>query len=253
MKKDIKFKQDNLYIIIPAYNEEENIDMVVKEWHEVVKKIGNNSKLVVINDGSKDNTMNKLLELQRKYEYLEPLTKQNGGHGDTLLYGYKYAIENKADYIFQTDSDGQTLSSEFQQFWDLRNKYNVILGNRLNREDGKSRKFVEKTLCFILKIIFHVNIPDANAPYRLMKSSTVAKYLNIMPDHYNLPNAILSTCFIYYGEKIKFLPITFRPRQGGVNSINLKKITKIGVKAIKDFVLIKKTMKERKNEKNFNK
>lgn len=235
-------------LIIPAYNEEENIDMVVKEWHDVVKKIGNNSKLVVINDGSKDNTYTRLLQLKEKYKYLEPLTKQNGGHGDTLLYGYKYAIENNADYIFQTDSDGQTLSSEFQQFWNLRKKYNVILGNRVNREDGKSRKFVEKTLCFILKLIFNVNIPDANAPYRLMDSSTVSKYIDIMPEHYNLPNVILSTCFKYYNEKIIFLPITFRPRQGGVNSINLKKIIKIGIQAIKDFVKIKKTMKERKNE-----
>ena len=179
---------------------------------------------------------------------MEPLTKENGGHGDTLLFGYRYAIEQGAKYIFQTDSDGQTLSSEFEEFWKNRKKYSVILGNRVKREDGKSRKFVENTLCFILKLIFHVNIPDANAPYRLMNSKTVEKYLDIMPEHYNLPNVILSTCFKYYNEKIKFIPITFRPRQGGVNSINVKKIVKIGWKALDDFRLIKKEMKKRKNK-----
>ena len=45
-------------------------------------------------------------------------TKPNGGHGSTVLYGYRYAIENGADYVFQTDSDGQTPPSEFDEFWE---------------------------------------------------------------------------------------------------------------------------------------
>jgi len=243
MKKN---SDDNLYIIMPAYNEEENIEIVVKEWHEIVKKIGKDSKLVVINDGSKDKTYEKLIELKKELKQLEPLTKENGGHGDTLLYGYKYALDNNAKYIFQTDSDGQTLTSEFEQFWKLRKKYSAILGNRKKREDGKSRKFVEKTLCFILLTIFNVKIPDANAPYRLMNAKIVKKYIDIMPEHYNLPNVILSTCFKYYDEKIEFIPITFRPRQGGVNSINIKKIIKIGWQALKDFIIIKNEMKKRR-------
>ena len=56
--------EEKLYIVIPAYNEEENIENVVKEWHEVVEKIGEESKLVIINDGSKDSTLKKLQELQ---------------------------------------------------------------------------------------------------------------------------------------------------------------------------------------------
>jgi hypothetical protein len=45
---------------------------------------------------------------------------------------------------------------------------------------------------------------------------------------------------------VKYLPITFRPRQGGVNSINLKKIAKIGQKAVKDFIQINKIIKASK-------
>ena len=61
---------------------------------------------------------------------------------------------------------------------------------------------------------------------------------------YNLPNVMLTTFFSYFGEEVLFVPVTFRPRQGGVNSINVKKIVKIGIKAVGDFVLIAKDMKK---------
>ena len=57
---------DKLYIIIPAYNEEENIEQVAKEWHEVVSTKGEESKLIIIDDGSKDQTYEKLLQLKEE-------------------------------------------------------------------------------------------------------------------------------------------------------------------------------------------
>lgn len=54
---------------------------------------------------------------------------------------------------------------------------------------------------------------------------------------------MLTVCLVKYKENIKFVPITFRPRQGGVNSINFKKIIGIGKQAVKDFRYIKKTLK----------
>ena len=63
-------EKENLYIVMPAYNEEENIEKVVKEWHEVVSKIGNDSKLIIVDDGSKDNTYKKLCKMKEKYKYL---------------------------------------------------------------------------------------------------------------------------------------------------------------------------------------
>ncbi|MGF7012190.1 glycosyltransferase involved in cell wall biosynthesis [Lachnospiraceae bacterium PF1-22] len=59
-------KQEKLVIIIPAYNEEDNIDVVVQEWYEVVVKTGLKSRLMIIDDGSKDNTYEKLVLLQKK-------------------------------------------------------------------------------------------------------------------------------------------------------------------------------------------
>ncbi|WP_022756591.1 glycosyltransferase family 2 protein [Butyrivibrio fibrisolvens] len=235
---------DTLFIIVPAYNESANIENFINDWYPVIEKHNpsGQSRLVIINDGSKDNTEEILKKCAANRPLLVPLTKPNGGHGDTLLFGYSYAIEHGADYIFQTDSDGQTLPSEFDSFWEDRNKFDAIFGNRTDRKDGSSRIFVEKTLCFILRIIFGIKVPDANAPFRLMKSSTVAKYINKMPQHYNLPNVMLVTYCKYYNDRITFKPITFRPRQGGVNSINIKSIVKIGQKALKDFKEMKKAM-----------
>ena len=233
---------EKLYIIIPAYNESENIKNCVDDWYPVIEAHDQDgeSRLVIINDGSKDDTYQILMDLAKDRPLLLPLTKENGGHGPTVLYGYRYAIEKGADYIFQTDSDGQTNPAEFEQFWNERNEYDAVIGNRVERGDGKQRKFVENTVCFLLRLIFGVKIEDANAPFRLMHTQLVAKYIDKLPEDYNIPNIMLTTYFVYNKEKVDFIPITFKPRQGGVNSINIKKIIKIGWKAIKDFHKLKK-------------
>ncbi len=236
---------NTLYIVVPAYNESENIEALIEDWYPVVEMHNEtgDSRLVIINDGSKDNTYEMLCKAAETRPLLVAQTKPNGGHGSTVLYGYRYSIEHGADYIFQTDSDGQTLPSEFDAFWDMREQYDAIIGDRSDRQDGKGRVFVEHTLLTLLRIMFGVKMPDSNAPFRLMKSELVNKYLKVMPENYNLPNVILTTCFVKFKEKVRFVHVTFRPRQGGVNSINFKKIFKIGVQAIKDFIEIKKNMK----------
>lgn len=233
-----------LYVVIPAYNEEENIENVAKAWHKVVEAVGKESRLVIINDGSKDHTFEKLCELKAELPQLEPVTKPNGGHGPTVLFGYRYAIEHGADFIFQTDSDGQTNPDEFKTFWSLRDQYDAIIGTRENRQDGASRKFVENTLLMILRLVFGVKMPDSNAPFRLMKRELLEKYIKKMPEDFNLPNVMLTTYFVYFKEKIKFIEITFKPRQAGTNSINIKKIVKIGWKALSDFKMLKKTIND---------
>lgn len=237
---------EKLYIIVPAYNEAENIRQLIDDWYPIVEKHNGDgaSRLVIINDGSRDNTYEIMQEYAKNRPLLLPLTKPNGGHGPTLLYGYRYAMENGADWIFQTDSDGQTNPAEFGQFWELRNTYDAIIGSRSDRQDGASRKFVEQTLLAILRMTFGVKIPDSNAPFRLMKRELVEKYIKKMPEDFNLPNVMLTTYFAYFKEKVKFVEITFKPRQAGTNSINIKKIIKIGWKALGDFRYLKKHIQD---------
>lgn len=235
---------EKLFIIIPAYNEEANIENTIQEWYPVIKKHNGNgqSRLVVVNDGSTDHTWKILSRLSETMPLLSPLKKKNGGHGSSVLYGYRYAVDKGADFIFQTDADGQTDPAEFEAFWELRQKHDAIIGKRLVRGDGFSRKIVENTVCLLLRIFFGVKVPDANAPFRLMKASLVKKYIKKLPRDYNIPNIMMTTYFAYYHENICFREISFKPRQGGTNSINIKKIIKIGWKALGDFRKLKKEM-----------
>ena len=118
-----------------------------------------------------------------------------------------------------------------------------MLGKRPHREDGLARKLVERILCLTVKAVFGVSVPDANAPFRLMKAELVRKYINRLPENYNLPNVMLTTYFAYYHEQITFREITFRPRQGGRNFINMRRIVKIGCQAVKDFARFRRDMK----------
>lgn len=231
---------------MPAYNEEANIEDVIKQWHPICEKInqlGDNAKLVIANDGSKDNTFGIMTQLQDKYPFLIPLDKANSGHGATVLYLYRYAIDNGADYVFQTDSDGQTLPEEFWQMWDNKEKYDFQIGTRGGRQDGDSRVFVTKTLRFVVWCMFHVWVKDANTPFRLLNIEKLKPILDIIPSDYNLANVAVSAIAVRWKYNIAWYPITFRPRQGGVNSINMKRIFKIGVKALSDFRMINRNLK----------
>ena len=237
---------ETLYIIAPAYNESDNIRKFIDDWYPIIETYnGNgNSRLVIVNDGSTDNTYKILQECARTRPLLKPLTKQNGGHGEAVLFGYRHAIVHGADCIFQTDSDGQTDPTEFHQFWNLHHEYDAVIGNRPKRQDGLYRRFVQRVLLLILKMTFGVKIPDANAPFRLMKTELVKKYIHKMPEGFNLPNVMFTTYFSYFHENIKFIEISFKPRQGGRNSINFKRIIKIGWQAIGDFTNLKKNIND---------
>ncbi|GFI22681.1 putative glycosyltransferase [Lachnospiraceae bacterium] len=231
---------DCLYIVMPAYNEEDTIENVIDTWYPILNEKDENSRLVVADNGSVDSTHQVLAKLQQKYPKLEILTDTEKYHGPKLIALYDYAIKNGAKYIFQTDSDGQTNPDEFSEFWNMRNKVDIVLGKRLSRQDGKARKFVENVLCMLLHIYFKIAVPDANAPFRLMKADIVEKYLRKLPKDYNLPNVMLTTYFLYFKENVRFVSISFKPRQGGVNSINIPKIIKIGCCALGDFYKLKK-------------
>ncbi len=239
---------EKIYFVMPAYNEAENIGEVVKQWHPVVEKCnaqGIESKLVIANDGSKDNTFELMQELQKDYPYLVPLNKKNSGHGSTVLYLYRYALENGADYVFQTDSDGQTNPEEFWQMLENRKNFDFQIGTRYGREDGFSRIVVTKTLRLVVWMMFGEFVKDANTPFRLMRAEKLQKIMDVIPPDYFLCNVAISAIAKKWKYKIGWYPITFRPRQGGVNSINMKRIFRIGVKALGDFRKINANLRKR--------
>ncbi len=227
---------DKLFIVIPAYNEQENIEDIVRSWYPNVLLGAEGSRLVVIDDGSKDDTAAKLESLKPECPLLDVRHKQNSGHGPSILAGYKYAISEGADYIFQTDSDGQTDPAEFPAFWDNRKRYEMIVGYRRERGDGLGRLVTSRVLRLLIFLTFHVYVKDANTPFRLMKASVLEKEIKYVPKDYFLTNVLISVIFTKRRYRMQYLPITFKPRQGGTNSIDLRKITGIGLKSLGDFV-----------------
>ena len=69
---------------------------------------------------------------------------------------------------------------------------------------------------------FKVSVPDANAPFRLMKESYVRRYIDIMPEHYNLPNVILTVMGAFYQEHVRFEEISFKPRPVSYTHLRMK-------------------------------
>ncbi len=235
---------DILYLVMPAYNEAANIKGVIEQWYPILEGKDPKSRVVVADSGSNDGTHEILESLQKNgYPQLVIMSDTGRYHGPKLIALYDYAINQGADYVFQTDSDGQTNPQEFDWFWEHRDVYSGIFGNRTVRGDGGGRAFVEKVVCFLLKLFFKVNVPDANAPFRLMKADSLRKYLYKLPSDYNLPNIMITTYFIHYKETAEFREISFKPRQGGKNSINFRKIFKIGWKALGDFRRLRREMK----------
>jgi len=232
----------NVFIVMPAYNESANIERVVADWHPIVEKIGNGSRLVIVDDGSEDDTFQILEGLRSEFHFLLPLRKENSGHGPTCLFAYDFAMRHNADYIFQTDSDGQTNPAEFWRFWDSSEEYDFIIGSRENREDGYARVFVSRTLKFLLFLVFGARIEDANTPFRLMAAPVLEKYFDLIPKNHFLANVLISVIFVVKKRRCSWIPISFKRRQGGENSINLKKIAFVGIKAIKEFRDVKKRL-----------
>ena len=99
---------DILYVVMPAYNEEENIEKSVRDWLAVLEGKDERSRIVVADSGSEDGTHNILVKMQKEIPQLMILGDTLKQHGPKLIALYNFAIEQGADYVFQTDSDGQT-------------------------------------------------------------------------------------------------------------------------------------------------
>ena len=225
---------DRLYVIFPAYNEQANLRTVLEGWYPAAERTGLDSRLVVVNDGSTDGTAALLARLQERMPQLEVLTQANGGHSAALRRGYRYALERGADYVFQTDSDGQTCPEEFWPLWEARASYDYQIGWRRRRADGLGRGLVTRVLRLSILVCCRRWVPDANAPFRLMRGEALGRCLERISPRCPLTNVWLSILLVSGGGRGRFCPITFRSRQGGVNSLNFRRIFSLGLQSVRE-------------------
>ncbi len=136
-------KNPELIVVIPVYNESENIESVVAEWVECLRAETGEFLIVLLNDGFRDNTAAVLSKLAALHGgNLQVVDKANSGHGRTCRLGYDMALGMGAPWIFQIDSDGQCDPVFFHDFWSERDSFDCIFGMRATRDNGPGRVFV---------------------------------------------------------------------------------------------------------------
>jgi dolichol-phosphate mannosyltransferase len=221
-----------LVIVIPIFNEAETIEKVVSDWKSVFHSLGIVYQFLLINDGSKDNTLAVLRQMEAANpEHLVVVDKPNGGHGRTCRLGYSAAAAaSTVEWVMQIDSDGQCDPSYFAEFWQHRAAADCIFGCRIRRDDGFARTMTSKICKFGATMLAGRDLVDPNVPYRVIKREVLAAALERIPPSFNIHNVAVT--FILKktrGLRWAYVPIRFRERQGGSNSINVINVAQWGI------------------------
>jgi len=219
-----------LVVVVPVYNEESAIVGVLAEWREELARIIPHFQLLVINDGSKDGTLQALSSLA--WPELRIHTHANRGHGQSCLVGYLEAARIGAPYVFQIDSDGQCDPAAFRSLWERRDQAPAVYGRRLTRDDGLSRRLVTRVLRWSLKLARRTRLNDTNVPYRLYRTSLVADAARQISADFDLANIGLALRM----EPLGFVevPIHFRDRVGGHASVRYWGFVRKGRRLFRD-------------------
>lgn len=199
--------------IIPVYNEEKNIDSVVAKLR---KYIGN---ILIVNDGSADDTLNRLMDIEN---IIILSNIKNRGKGHAIRKGLQYALKNKYDLAILMDGDGQHSPAEISKFISKSKDYDLVVGNRMHNHSTMPfvRSFVNKLDSLIVSKIVNFDIKDVHCGYRAVKTNLVKK-LNLKSDRYEIEaeiiiNAVknkakvtdLNIGCIYLGKRSSINPIT---------------------------------------------
>jgi glycosyltransferase involved in cell wall biosynthesis len=227
-----------LSIVIPAYNEEENIEQTVREWNrEVLSRIPG-SELIVVNDCSTDRTGEILMRLAREVPVLHPLTPEcNGGHGRALRHGFDFVTQ---DWVFQTDSDRQHVPTDFWELWKVKDESDFVLGVRSTRADGKVRIFITAIMRLANFALWGLWIRDANCPFKLMRREPMQHVLAGIPRDSFIPMVMLSILCRKMKYRVSEVVVTHLPRRAGYQSLSgLMKWIKVGSRCLRQLMALR--------------
>lgn len=225
-----------LIAVIPVYNESANLEALIAEWVACLKAEVGEFLMILLNDGSLDNTWQVLLRLAEIHgECLHLVNKANSGHGRTCRMGYDIALGMGAPWVFQIDSDGQCDPKHFHEFWSGCESFDCIFGVRTVRDDGLGRVFVSFCCRILVWLVTGAYIRDPNVPYRLIRSAALREALQMVPHDFDIQNVALSLALHRLrGLRWKHILIHFRGRRGGENSINYRQIVTMGLKMLRE-------------------
>ncbi len=202
-------------VIIPAYNEEENIKEVVGK---IVKDFSQYD-YVIVNDGSSDRTA----EICKKERYNVLNLPINLGIGGAVQAGYRYAKAGNYDIAIQIDGDGQHDISFVEKMIQLiaTGEADVVIGSRFLEKKGfqssRTRRMGIKFLSGLIKICTGTKVNDVTSGFRAVNKKFIDIYCNEYSNDYPEPEAIVSA--VMYRGKIAEIPVVMNERQGGESSI----------------------------------
>ena len=212
-------RKKKVLVIIPAYNEAENIVHVVKHMMEAAPKYD----YLVINDGSTDNTPD--LCRRENYHYLDlPI---NMGIGGAVQAGYIYARKYDYDIAVQMDGDGQHDIAYLDRLLEpiANGEADVVIGSRFLEKEGfqstLSRRMGINILSGLIWLVTGRHIMDVTSGYRVVNKMFIKIYSEDYPMDYPEPEAIVAA--IMHLGRVKEVPVRMRAREGGVSSITFKK------------------------------
>ncbi|HLE12900.1 MAG: hypothetical protein A2504_13280 [Bdellovibrionales bacterium RIFOXYD12_FULL_39_22] len=220
----------DLIVIIPVYNEEAAIEIVLSSWAKKLEEMKIDYQIHVYNDGSRDNTLNVVYSLAKDNPRIEVHDKANSGHGQTILLGYNENC-SQAEWLFQIDSDNEMGPEGFDKLWNKRIQYDFLLGSRAGRSQPLSRKIVTLVSRIVIGVMCGSDIYDVNSPYRLMRSSVFSSLFFKIPADTFAPNVIISGLAIRNHLRIYEAAVVYSDRTTGEVSIKKWKLLKAAAKS----------------------
>lgn len=207
-------------LIIPAYNEEKNIENTIKK---ILDLHNPDIDYIIINDGSTDNTL-EILE-NNHFNYLN--LPANLGIGGAVQTGYKYALYKNYDIAIQFDGDGQHnveyISQLIQQ---IEAGNDLVIGSRfLDNLTGfkstKTRRVGIKLLSNLIKLCTGKKITDPTSGFRACNKKIIELFSMNYPYDYPEPDTIVKV--IKKGFNVKEIPVIMNEQEQGKSSINMLK------------------------------
>lgn len=209
-----------ILIIIPAYNEEQSIASVIEKLKEDSRNLAYKVDYIVINDCSKDETLEVLQGMDANYISL-PI---NLGIGGGVQTGYKYALRNGYDVAVQIDGDGQHDTAYLEDVIRpiAEDRADIVIGSRFIDKKGFqsscARRLGINFLSALIKICCNAEVLDATSGFRAVNQKYVALYAAEYPVDYPEPEAIVQASLD--GARIEEVPVVMRKRETGTSSIS---------------------------------
>lgn len=202
---------DNLSIVVPVHNEEASLPQLLKEFKQVLPKLGIPYELIFIEDGSQDRSKQILEEENQLNLKLVPHPKKQG-YGASLKDGIR---ASSFDHICILDADcAYPPHLILKAIHEIRDA-DILIGAR--DEWSKSFPLSQKVARFLisstLSLIFRKVVKDINSGFRLFKRDKIKAYLDLLPDGFSF-TASLTLLMLLENLNFRYIPISVRKRIG---------------------------------------